>query len=240
MIGQGNPGEPGSIVSSVVNNSGELNFNRVEDLTYAGAVSGSGLLTKQAAGKLTLTGTNTYTGVTGVSAGTLLVNGVIGNSAVFVTNGTLNGNGLIQGPVTVQSGGSLAPGASIGVLTISNSLSLSGMTVMELNTAVGTNDLVRGLASVTYGGTLSLSNLAGSVTASNKFKLFSANSYNGAFAALSPTNPGPNLAWNTNTLATDGTLLVVSTDPVRITNTHSGNLLSLSWPADHIGWQLQA
>src|SRR5204862_2206554 len=42
MIGQGNPGEPGSIVSSIVNNSGELVFNRVEDLTYAGAISGTG------------------------------------------------------------------------------------------------------------------------------------------------------------------------------------------------------
>src|SRR5213079_769374 len=64
MIGQGNASEPGSIVSSVVNNSGSLVFNRVEDLTYAGAISGSGTLEKQAAGRLVLTGTHTYTGVT--------------------------------------------------------------------------------------------------------------------------------------------------------------------------------
>src|SRR5439155_838381 len=51
MIGQGNPGEPGSIVSSVVNNSGELDFNRVEDLTYGGAINGTGTVTKLAAGK---------------------------------------------------------------------------------------------------------------------------------------------------------------------------------------------
>src|SRR6185295_11138637 len=133
MIGQGNPGEPGSIVSSVVNNGGELNFNRVEDLTYAGAISGNGAVSKQAAGKLMLAGTNTYTGVTTVGAGTLIVNGVIGASTVAVTNGTLGGNGLIQGPVTIQSAGILAPGASIGVLTISNSLILSGVTMMELN-----------------------------------------------------------------------------------------------------------
>src|SRR2546421_729047 len=57
MIGQGNAGEPGSIVSSVVNNSGTLAFNRVEDLTYAGAINGTGVMTKQAAGTLTLTGT---------------------------------------------------------------------------------------------------------------------------------------------------------------------------------------
>ncbi|PYJ03616.1 MAG: hypothetical protein DME25_11775, partial [Verrucomicrobia bacterium] len=240
MIGQGNPGEPGSIVSSVVNNSGELDFNRVEDLTYGGAINGTGTVTKLAAGKLTLTGTNTYTGATTVGAGALVVNGVIGVSAVTVTNGTLSGNGLILGPATIQSAGLLAPGTSIGSLTISNSLSLSGTALMELNAASGTNDSVRGLTSVTYGGTLTLSNLSGTITASNAFKLFSANTYIGAFAALSPASPGSGLAWNTNTLGTDGTLRVLSTAPVGITTTTSAHLLTLSWPADHTGWRLQS
>jgi autotransporter-associated beta strand protein len=240
MIGQGNPGDPGSIVSSVVNNSGTLIFNRVEDLGYAGAINGSGAVTKQAAGKLVLTGTHTYTGVTTVSAGTLLVNGTIGPSIVTVTGGTLGGNGLLKGPITIQSGGRLAPGVSIGTLTVSNSLNLSGVTIMELNAATHTSDLVRGLTSVTYGGTLVLSNLAGAITASDTFKLFSANIYRGTFAALTPANPGADLAWNTNTLTTDGTLRVVSTAPAGITNTISGSLLNLLWPADHIGWRLQA
>src|SRR6185503_6465318 len=87
MIGQGNPGQPGSIVSSVVNNSGTLVFNRVEDLTYAGAIGGVGATTKSAAGRLVLTGTHSYTGVTTVDAGALLVNGVLGASAVIVTGG---------------------------------------------------------------------------------------------------------------------------------------------------------
>src|SRR5207248_2749975 len=82
-------------------------------------------------------------------------------------------------------------------------------------------------------------NLAGTITASNTFKLFSANICSGAFAALSPANPGPNLAWNTNTLSSDGTLRVLSTIPIAIIKTLSTNLLTLSWPADHIGWRLQ-
>lgn len=241
MIGQGNPGEPGAIVSSVVNNSGTLAFNRVENLTYAGAISGTGTVEKQAAGTLTLTGTNSYTGDTTVMEGTLIVNGLLGSTAVTVTNGaTLGGNGLIQGPVTIQLGGRLAPGTSIGSLTISNSLSLSGNTVMELNAAIGTNDLVRGLSHVSYGGRLTLTFTAGSIAASNTFKLFSADNYGGAFATFTPAKPGLDLAWNTNTLATDGTLRIVSTAAVIITNTISGNLLTLAWPSDHIGWRLQA
>jgi autotransporter-associated beta strand protein len=243
MIGQGNAGQPGSIASSVVNNSGALVFNRVENLTYGGAINGTGTVEKQAAGRLVLTGTHSYTGVTTVSAGTLLVNGVIGTSAVNVAGGILGGNGIIRGPVTIQSAGRLAPGTSIGALTISNSLRLSGVTVMELNAAAGTNDLVRGLTSVTYGGTLTLSNLSGTITASNTFRLFSANSYSGAFTALTPASPGQNLAWNANTLRTDGTLRVsslASLAPATITNMVSWNLLTLSWPADHLGWRLQA
>ena len=245
MIGQGNPGEPGSITSSIVNNGGILSFNRVEDLTYAGSINGSGSVEKLAAGTLTLTGTHTYSGSTTISGGTLLVNGMTGPGAVVATVGTLGGNGLIRGPVVVQSAGRLAPGTSIGTLTISNSLALSATTVMELNAATGTNDLVRGLTSVTYGGTLVLSNVSGTITAPAAFKLFSANSYSGAFAALTPATPGPNLAWNTNTLATDGTLRVLSTTPPSISVGQiapcapSSYCFNICWPADHMGWRLQ-
>jgi autotransporter-associated beta strand protein len=246
MIGQGNPGEPGSLASSLVNNSGTLIFNRVEDLTYAGAINGSGTVEKQGAGRLVLSGTHGYTGPTTVTAGTLLLSGVIGGSAVTVTGGTLSGNGVIKGPVTIQSAGRLAPGVSIGALTISNSLSLSGVTVMKLNAALSTNDVVRGLTTVVYGGTLILSNLAGTITAANSFKLFSANSYQGAFAALNPASPGPGLAWNTNTLLTDGTIRIVSTTPSAISIgpitpcAPSSSCFTLSWPAENIGWRLQA
>jgi fibronectin-binding autotransporter adhesin len=240
MIGQGNPGEPGSIASSVVNNGAALIFNRVEDLTYAGAINGVGTVEKQGAGKLLLTGTHTYTGATTVGAGTLVVNGAIGTSAVSVTNGTLAGNGLIRGSVNVRLSGQLSPGTSIGTLTISNSLSLSGGTVMELNATTGANDVVRGVNTLVYGGTLTLSNLSGTITPSSSFKLFSANAYRGAFAAITPVSPGANLAWNTTTLTNDGTLRVVSTLPVNIAAIASGNVFNLSWPIDHIGWRLQA
>ncbi len=240
MIGQGNPGEPGSIASSVVNNGAALIFNRVEDLTYAGAINGVGTLEKQGAGKLLLTGTHAYTGATTVSAGTLVVNGAIGTSAVSVTNGTLAGNGLIRGSVNVRLAGQLSPGTSIGTLTISNSLSLSGGTVMELNATTGANDVVRGVNTLVYGGTLTLSNLSGTITPLSSFKLFSASAYRGAFATITPASPGANLAWNTTTLTNDGTLRVVSTLPVNIAAMTSGNVFNLSWPIDHTGWRLQA
>jgi autotransporter-associated beta strand protein len=240
MIGQGNPGEPGSLASPVVNNNGSLVFNRVEDLSYTGSINGTGTVEKQAAGKLTLNGTHTYSGATLVNAGTLLVNGTIAASAVTVTNGTLGGNGTIKRPVVIQANGRLAPGTSIGALTISNSLSLAGATLMEVNAVTGTNDVVRGLSTVTYGGALTISNLQGSFVGTNRFKLFSAQTYRGLFASLTPASPGTNLLWNTNSLAIDGTLRIVSAEPVTMSQSISANLLKISWPDDHIGWRLQA
>jgi len=152
---------------------------------------------------------------------------------------------LVRGPVAIQAGGTLSPGASFGTtstLTISNSLALGGTTFMALNKSLGTNDQVRGLTSVAYGGTLSLTNCSGALTTNDTFKLFAATSYGGAFASLTPAIPAPGFAWNTNTLAADGTLRIlqtVSTAPMTLTNFVSGGLLTLSWPADHTGWRLQ-
>src|SRR5439155_19015372 len=181
------------------NGSAEVHFTAEVPITNGG-------LTKTGAGTMRLTTANNYSGGTTVSAGRLLVNNLAGSATgsgrVTVEGGTVEGTGAIAGPVSVLAGGTIAPGNSIGNLTINNSLSLSGATVMELNAATGASDLIRGLTSVTYGGTLILSNLSGTVSASNVFKLFSASSYNGAFASipLTPSTPGPGLAWNTNTL----------------------------------------
>jgi autotransporter-associated beta strand protein len=65
------------------------------------------------AGTLMLTGTSTYTGGTTISGGRLAVNGALGNTAVTVADGELGGSGSIAGPVSVLSGGTLAPGNSI-------------------------------------------------------------------------------------------------------------------------------
>ena len=141
------------------------------------------------------------------------------------------------------SGGTLAPGISIGTLTISNNLVLSSSSssVFEANMDSLTMDKVVGLGKVTFGGTLNL-NLSGrAVAAGDTFKLFSAAHYSGSFASIVPSEPGPNLVWNTSTLITDGTLRVKSTLALpTLTAQIDGNQLNLSWPSENIGWRLQA
>ncbi len=152
----GNGGTTGAIVGDITNNA-ILIFNRSDELTYAGVISGTGTLTKSGAGNLILTGTNTYSGATTVSAGRLSVNGSI-TSAVTVQNGaTLGGTGTV-GQTTISSGGTHAPGNSIGTQTINGNYTLGNGSVLEIEVdSAGNSDkvIVNGTVDIT-GATLNI------------------------------------------------------------------------------------
>jgi len=75
-------------------------------------ISGSGSLAVTGGGTLTLVATNTYTGITTITNGALLVNGMLGTNMVIVgLGGLLGGIGNIPAAVTVQSGGAVQNGA---------------------------------------------------------------------------------------------------------------------------------
>lgn len=74
-------------------------------------------LVKRGAGELRLTGNNTYRGETVVEAGRLTVDGSQAGGVTVVERGTLGGSGRI-GALRMHRGGTLAPGASIGTLTV--------------------------------------------------------------------------------------------------------------------------
>jgi fibronectin-binding autotransporter adhesin len=144
------------------------------------------------AGTLQLDGANTHTGPTEVAGG------------------VLSGNGSLLSPVTVLAGGTLAPGASIGILSVTNTVTLGGTNVMEVSKSSGTitNDLLRGVSTLTYGGTLLLTLDGDALAAGDSLKLYDAAAYAGTFAAIQPATPGAGLVWDTSELATAGTLKV--------------------------------
>ena len=170
-------------------------------------------VTKIGPGIWTLSGTNTYTGVTTVSNGNLRVNGVIRSSAVNVMGGGLSGTGLITSPVTIAADALLTPGAPTGTLTISNTLTLAAgsAALFEIDKTAGTYDCVRGLSTVTFGGSLLIGVVPSAPLAGgDSFKLFDATTYVGSFSEIIPAVPGAGLEWDTNSLPVDGTLKVVS------------------------------
>jgi len=171
-----------------------------------------GGLTKLGAGIVTLIATNTFTGETVVSNGTLAVNGSLGRSAVTVQiNGTLAGTGGVTN-VNVNFGGGISPGGAgaIGTLTISNNANLLGNANMDINKSTGTNDVLKA-TSISLFGTLNVTNLAGTLASGDSFKLFSAPSLGGAvtIGSLPPLWPG--LSWNTSAVNSSGIITVTGT-----------------------------
>jgi autotransporter-associated beta strand protein len=156
---------------------------------------------------------NTYTGPTLVSGGALIVNSELGLTPVTVSGtGLFGGTGVISGPITIASGGTLAPGRSIGTLTANSNLVLQagGKCEFEVNLVSGQTDKVVGLNHVAYGGTLIITNIgAQPFTNGTALSLFSAASYSAGAVTIQPASPGTGLMWDASDLAVNGTLKVV-------------------------------
>ena len=155
-------GTEGTLGSGNVVNNSSLVLNRSDDLTLPNTISGTGSVTKQGAGVVTIAGTNSYSGSTTVSAGTLRVNGRLGNSGVTVAPAaTLGGTGAIAGPVTIQ--GTLAPGASVGTLnTGTQTWAPGGIYEWQINDATGTAGSNPGWDLLNTTGTLTVTATSGS------------------------------------------------------------------------------
>jgi hypothetical protein len=170
--------------------------------------------------------TNTYSGPTQVSGGTLQVDTPILNSTVTVSGtGRLAGSGPIYTPVTIGAGSTLSPGgttttgSAIGILTNYNNLTLlsGSKSVFEVNLGTRTNDSVFGPANVTYGGTLVITNIGTQAfTNGAVLKLFTATNYTPGTISIQPAVPGTNLMWDASQLAVNGTLRVTTTTPTSI------------------------
>lgn len=126
----------GNIISGVISNGGG---------------GGNVAVTKSGGSTWALSGSNTYSGDTTVSSGTLLANNAAGSATgtgnVLVNGGKFGGTGAVTGSVVVNGGGTLAPGGSIESLAVGG-LTLNGDNVStsvfqyELDTVALNGDLL--------------------------------------------------------------------------------------------------
>jgi len=154
------------------------------------------------------------------------VSGRSDQTLTLASGQTLAGIGSINGSLVVSPGAILSPSgtnitlrttegsSSTGIIAASNTITLNGTTVVKLNGS-GVNDQVRSGAGITCGGTLNLVNISGAPLADgNSFKVFSAASYAGSFASLTPATPGSGLVWGTSQLNAGVINVVAAPQPV--------------------------
>jgi fibronectin-binding autotransporter adhesin len=204
------------------------------DVTFATSAlqedpaSPGGGLVKTGAGTLYLNTANTYTGSTRVTAGTLA------------------GTGGIMGSLAVEAGGNLAPGqaATLGTFTLgAKPMTLQGNATFRIRKVSGApeSDSLAGISTANYSGTLTVSNLTTEpLVIGDSFQLFSASGASGNFAAI-VGSPGVGLAYQFTPAS--GLLSIVegtATNPTNISYSFSSGTLTLTWPADHLGWILQS
>ncbi|WP_295559099.1 autotransporter outer membrane beta-barrel domain-containing protein [uncultured Hyphomicrobium sp.] len=109
--------------------------SNAHDIAVSTDFSGTSSFNKLGLGKLTLTGDSSgFIGAATVSAGTLAVNGVVGGT-MAVVGGRLQGIGQV-GDTTNFAAGTVAPGNSIGVLTVAGNYVGNGGT-LEIETVLG-------------------------------------------------------------------------------------------------------
>jgi fibronectin-binding autotransporter adhesin len=164
-----------------------------ESTTFGGGITdGFGSVTaftKVGTGTLTLTGTNTFTGETLIKAGKLVINGSLASSVTVDNTGTLGGSGTLTGNVSINEGGTLAPGNSPGTLTIAGNLDLNvgSTSIFELGEAGvaggANNDLVAvGGNLALNGGTIRI--VRGAGFGSGQYTLFTFGTLTGALVNM--------------------------------------------------------
>lgn len=149
----------------------------------ASLLTGARNLEKVGSGTLTITGTPTYTGATLVNGGRLAANGsLMSSSGVTVgADGTLGGTGTV--PSTTVNG-ALAPGNSIGTITVNGNLTLNAGSTYQVEVAGTANDRTNVTGTATLSGTTQATYSGSTFTRAPNTILSAAGGLNGAFQNL--------------------------------------------------------
>jgi uncharacterized protein with beta-barrel porin domain len=173
---------PGSTINGLVKGTGTdiLQLGGTGAGTFDASLLGTGLqysgfstLNKLAGSNWTLTGNSSFTGPTNVTGGILSVNGSLANSTVTVNaGGTLGGNGTVGN--TTINGGTLAPGNSIGLLTVQGNLVFTAAASYMVEVSPANADRTNVTGTATLGGATVNANFAAGTYVTKQYTIVNA------------------------------------------------------------------
>jgi fibronectin-binding autotransporter adhesin len=169
----GSGGTTGSVLGDIVDNS-TLQFNRSNDYTYAGAITGTGGVAKAGAGTTTLTGQNNYGSGTSLSSGQLLIGaggrttsgGATSITAIAAATPVLGVDGAGSAFTTASINASGSTNRSLAINVTNGGLLRTMSGGLSLRTLQTTSSSTN-TAQLTIDGVGSLADLAGGLTVAN-------------------------------------------------------------------------
>jgi len=191
--------------------AGDISITNSGTSTISGVVSGTSKLTKAGAGMLSLSGTNTYTGNTTVSAGTLRLSGA-GSLGSGTYAGTITNNGIFRSASStaqilsgvISGTGRVDASGNSGALTLTGTNTYSGgarvasggILVAGSAGALGSENSVRSTStsdqfSVSSGVTLSSLRVTGAVRLNSGITTTGAQTYTSDVVVASGTRASP-------------------------------------------------
>ena len=205
-------------------------------VTIGQALVGSGALTKTGPGTLILTASNTYAGLTSLSAGALVLNGALGTGGVTVASiGLLAGTGTVAG--TVISAGRVAPGNGGPGLLYAGSYTQapSGTLEIELGGTIpgAGHDQLRVAGHAALDGTLNVALTNGLIPNDLSFVILTAPSVTGTFAVTNLPALAGSYAWTVLYSPTSVVLSAASTNPAELVWSPT---LSADWDLAATNW----
>lgn len=199
-----------------------LTFEQAANATYDGILTGSGALIKTGTGRLLYDGDgSSFAGNTTIADGGLIVgsdaahgNAVLGGSLDVQAGATLGGHGTVgsgaDSKVTIAAGGTIAPGNSIGTLTVNGNIAFAAGSTYEaeINPALQSDLIhVSGTATI-HGGTVHALKAGGIYTPGSRWTIIGADGgVTGTFDHLTQNMPFVNLAlaYDANKVTIDAT-----------------------------------
>ena len=162
QLGNGGFNSTISGTSAIVDN-GALVFDRADSETTTAPISGNGSLSQIGSGTTVLTGTNTYTGSTTISTGTLQLGNGGTTGSIDGTSGVLDNGRLVfdhsdteTTNLLISGTGSLVQG-SLGTTILTNNSTYTGTTTIIGTLQLGNggfNSTISGTSSITDNGSL--------------------------------------------------------------------------------------
>jgi fibronectin-binding autotransporter adhesin len=160
--------------------------------TFNGTFTGTGKLVKEGSGSFVIDGTSSsFSGTTEVADGLLEVGdidnpqAVLGGSVEVDADATLRGHGTILGDVT--NDGTVAPGGSIGTLTVGGNYTQASNATLSIEVGPTSASQLKVIGSATLNGVLAITYDPGTYTATQYTIVSAATGVTGEFSSTTST-----------------------------------------------------